>query len=64
MKFGVRFKFLAILKQRIKKVNKKLNDRKNMILQIIDGEEKYIKGLNEYIDYIKIPLEGLNVLTV
>jgi hypothetical protein len=31
-------------------------------LQLIDGEEKYIRGLLEYINNVKDPIEKLQVL--
>lgn len=38
VKFGCRLKFIVKLKARAKKAEKKLQDRKMYILQIIDGE--------------------------
>lgn len=33
------------------------------ILELIEGEKKYINGLNEYIQYIKVPICNLKILT-
>lgn len=33
------------------------------ILELIDGERNYISGLKDYIEYIKIPICKLGVLS-
>ena len=32
------------------------------ILELIDGEQRYIAGLKEYIAYVKDPIEAVGVL--
>ena len=51
------------LKKRAAVAEKNLKRRKEKILELIDGERKYILKLKEYIECIKEPIEALNVLS-
>lgn len=61
--FAKKIYFIAKLKMRAKKAEKRLNKRKMKILELIDGEKNYIKKLEVYIDHVKRPIEKLNVLS-
>jgi len=63
MKFVYRLKLILRWNKLQKKIKERLKERKMNILQLIDGEDKYIKGLTEYISNIKEPIEKLGVLT-
>lgn len=56
VKFAYRLLFITKLKIRVKKANKRIHERKMRIFELIEGERKYINGLSEYIQYIKVPI--------
>jgi pantothenate kinase-related protein Tda10 len=51
-----RIKLICRWRKLEKKRQERLKERKMNILQLIDGEEKYIRGLHEYIDNVKQPI--------
>ena len=55
--------FLCKLKERAKKAEKRLKDRKMRFQELVDGERKYTQGLEDYIKYIKKPIEALKILS-
>ena len=56
MKYVYRLKLFARWRQLDKKRIERQKERKMNILQLIDGEEKYIKNLEEYIVGVKDPI--------
>jgi hypothetical protein len=62
MRYIYRIKLICRWRQIEKKRQERLKERKMNILQLIDGEEKYIRGLIEYITCVKDPIERLQVL--
>lgn len=62
IKYLYRIKLICRWRRLYKKRQERLKERKMNILQLIDGEEKYIRGLLEYITNIKEPIERLNAL--
>ena len=53
---GFRLKLICRWKKLEKRIVQRIKDRKMKILELIDGEQRYIAGLNEYITQVKDPI--------
>ena len=56
LKYIYRIKLICRWRKLEKKRQERLKERRMNILQLIDGEEKYIRGLIEYITNVKDPI--------
>ena len=63
MAFVFRLKLICKWKKIGKRQSDRLKQRKMKILELIDGDQRYIAGLNEYIDLVKNPIVELNILS-
>lgn len=56
MKYCFRLSLISVMKEKAKKAEKRLKDRKMRLQELVDGERKYTAGLADYIQFIKKPI--------
>ena len=61
-KYGKRLLFMFKLRKRAAVAEKNLKKRKDKLMELIDGEKRYISKLEDYISYVKRPIEKLGIL--